>query len=255
MKNVFIILFLLGLMGFKCGSAEEDSNVVQNAVQPTNIIFKANGTNPNWELSIKIGGAIEFRSDTKISRVNTPTSEEIPIMDVAATSFHAETETNKIRVEVFGDECINGTSTDTLAYRAKVFISNLGESEFIELSGCGMYLPDYRLNDIWVLEKMNGDPIDKEQFKNKRPYMELHIKDSRVLGFSGCNNFNGNFSFAGPDIIFSKNMAMTLMACPNMEFESEFINSLSRSSLKHSISNNKLTLSRGDVKLIFQKVD
>ena len=257
MKTIFFILSLPVLLGIQCQPefANENQLLEQKSNQPTHIIFKASGNEPSWEVTINVDGGMKFISESEIGSIKAPNSKKIPIMDVAATSYVADTESANIRVDIFKDECINQLSHDTLGYRVEVFVKKSFDEEFSEFFGCGKYLPDYRLNDIWVLEKLNGKEIDRTLFKNERPYFEINIKDSRVLGFAGCNDFNGKFTFEGPDIIFSKNLAMTLMACPNLEFESEFVRSLTRSSLMYSIANNKLVLTRGDVELVFKKVD
>lgn len=255
MKKTLLFLLILVFGGFQCQTENEDAQIVRKSIEPTNIIFSAYGEDPKWEITIGASGVIQFISKTEISEVNFPNSKETPIMDVAARSYVAETESANIRVEIIKEECVNQLSLDTLSFRTRVMVKNSGKEKFTEFLGCGKYLPDYRLNDIWVLERLNGKEVDKTLFENKQPYFEIHIKDSRVLGYAGCNNFNGKFTFEGPDIRFSKNMAMTMMACPNLEFESEFVRSLTRSSLKHSFIDNKLVLSRGDVELVFKKVD
>ncbi len=255
MEKALLFLLVLVSLGFQCQTENEDASIIRKSIQPTNIIFTASGESPKWEITISTSGVIEFISKTEISKINFPNSKEIPIMDVAAKSYVAETESSNIRVEIFKEECVSKLSNDTLSFRTKVMVKNSGKEKFTEFLGCGKYVPDYRLNDIWVLERLNGKEVDKTLFENKQPYLEIHIKDSRVLGYAGCNNFNGKFTFEGPDILFSENMAMTLMACPNLELESEFVRSLTRSSLKHSFTNNKLVMSRGDVELVFKKVD
>lgn len=250
-------LLLILFISYSCQSenSEGKKTLVQNSLLEQNVIFQASGTEPNWQIQINVNRRIKIESDTKYSNLTTPDSKVNPIMDVAATSYHAETKSTEIRLEIFKQECIDKTSGDTLSYMTNLYIKFKNEDEFTKFGGCGKYLPDYRLNDIWVLEKLNGKEIDQTSFKNKRPYLEINLKDLKVMGFAGCNNFSGSIAFEGPDLIFSENLAMTRMACPNLDFESEFVQALTRSSLMQEISDNKLILKRGEIELIFKKVD
>lgn len=257
MVKIYGLLAMLMLIFFYCQPEREKNNneAKKNLTKNTDIIFQGSGAEPNWEVKINVNGGIHFISDTEIKNAVTLNSKIIPIMDVAANSFQGETDSTNIRVEIFKNKCIDSQSGDTLTYKTKVMVKKSSDEKYYEFEGCGKHYPDYRLNDIWILVGLNGSKIDEALFKKKRPYIEINLEERKVFGFAGCNNFNGSIAFEGLDIIFNKDMAVTMMSCPNLEFESNFIKSLTRSSLTHSIVNNELILERGDVKLEFRKSD
>jgi len=127
-------------------------------------------------------------------------------------------------------------------------------SELEKLQGCGQYITDYRLHDIWVLEVLNGRKISKVDFSKEFPKMEIYAKDNKFIGFSGCNQMNGSLFFEKGKLRFT-NIASTKMMCEPANKEAEFITAL-QSSNKYLIENNRLILSNSsEVKLIFKKID
>ncbi|UZR98688.1 META domain-containing protein [Chondrinema litorale] len=110
------------------------------------------------------------------------------------------------------------------------------------------------LNDIWVLETISNTPIDKSIY-NELPYVEFHINENRVMGYSGCNNFNGTFSANDAKGIEVKQLMSTKKACIPPVNESEFLQLL-QSSDNFDIREGKLFLyQEKDINLIFKKVD
>ncbi|MEJ2585677.1 MAG: DUF4377 domain-containing protein, partial [Robiginitalea sp.] len=59
--------------------------------------------------------------------------------------------------------------------------------------------PRLRLEDIWVLQEIEGRPVPEEAFEErlKRPYIEFHLQDRRYLGTDGCNTFRGSLISIG----------------------------------------------------------
>ena len=69
----------------------------------------------------------------------------------------------------------------------------------------------------WKLMELNGKPINTNSLM-KEPFLYFNPFDSRVNGNGGCNNMFGAYKIDGLRLSFSK-MAMTRMACQNMEIE------------------------------------
>lgn len=75
------------------------------------------------------------------------------------------------------------------------------------------------LDQKWVLIELNGSVPD---YGNAKVIdLRLNSEDSRAIGFSGCNNYTGEFDLDETILRFSK-MAATLMACDKMDLESEY---------------------------------
>jgi len=81
--------------------------------------------------------------------------------------------------------------------------------------------PTLRLNDIWILETLHGQPIDTSQLM-KQPYMEVHLADRRVMGHDGCNNFNGAIQQVDSTSLILGPIAGTRKMCPRMEVPDQF---------------------------------
>jgi copper homeostasis protein (lipoprotein) len=76
----------------------------------------------------------------------------------------------------------------------------------------------------WILVELNGTLIKN---KSKKSYhIKLNSKDGRFSAYAGCNNLMGNYVMASSfELSFSK-VASTMMACPEMELEQQFITML-----------------------------
>lgn len=75
----------------------------------------------------------------------------------------------------------------------------------------------------WKLIELMGKPVKYSNPESKEIFIQLLSEDNKAFGFSGCNTFRGSYELKdGNRITFSK-MASTLMACPDMELEREFM--------------------------------
>ena len=104
-------------------------------------------------------------------------------------------------------------------------------------------IDDALIGHRWKLVELMGKPVDDTTSRNKEIFLQLDPKDNRVFGFAGCNHFFGEFAIMHRNrIVFSK-IGSTLMACPEMEIESEFLKIL-RMTDSYSIRDGVLRLSR-----------
>ena len=195
----YLILVVASLLLLNCGEKEVQEINLENA------IFKASGNNPSWKLEIDSNKGIHFYSNSKVSKIKTSTSNQIEIMDVAATSFHAKTDSSTIRVEIFRKQCIDSKKRSEFNYEVRVKAKNNGDKDFTEFKGCGIFIPDKRLNGTWELSKFNHRIVETKNFPHGLPFILLNIDELKISGNSGCNNFSGTFSFVGMDILINKN--------------------------------------------------
>ena len=115
-----------------------------------------------------------------------------------------------------------------------------------------------RLNDIWAVERIQGTPfkMQKEGSRNKRPILEIHLVDNKILGNDGCNQLFGQIAKLTDTAIQFDNIGGTKMACPDMTTPQKFTESLSQTA-SYKISGLKLYFfdEGGEEVLVFQKVD
>jgi copper homeostasis protein (lipoprotein) len=83
-------------------------------------------------------------------------------------------------------------------------------------------------NRRWLLIELNGRPIEPS-VDREAPYLELDSAESRVSGNASCNRFFGTYELnAGERLRFGDRMGSTMMACPDLDREREFLDALTR---------------------------
>lgn len=117
--------------------------------------------------------------------------------------------------------------------------------------------PRLRLNDIWVLREMEGEPVPEEDLpaQMQRPYIEFHIRDNRYMGNDGCNTFRGQIDSAGEKALSLSPAMSTKMSCGDMALPTAFLRLLSRVD-SYRAETGKLILLEGETELLkFHKTD
>ena len=124
----------------------------------------------------------------------------------------------------------------------KIGGSHPGES----CSPSGNKLTAKLLDTYWRLVDLNGEKIPFTPSHKRQIRLTLASAGSRVIGFSGCNQFTGTFKQTGNELKFSQ-MAGTMMACvsPYMEFEGKVLKMLNATT-SYRIKGEQLFLLEGD---------
>ena len=232
----------------------ENSQKESNEIGPTSSIvyFKGIGTEPFWSLEIS-GEKITFTSMKEgYETFTTPAVEPVRAADANVKMYRANTEGGDIQVQIAQGNCSDGMSDKKHGYKVTVQIKSGADTDFINFEGCGNYITDNRLHDIWVLEKLEGEAITTSDFPHEFPSLEINAKENTFFGFSGCNQLTGTVFSEKELLRFAA--ASTMMACQDTK-EQQFMQALNAST-NYSIGNNRLTLSNPDgVQLVFKKVD
>ena len=78
----------------------------------------------------------------------------------------------------------------------------------------------------WKLVELRGTPVASGQ-DARVAILTLRAVDSVASGNASCNSFSGTYAIkSGQRISFGRNMAVTMMACPDMSIESAFLEAL-----------------------------
>ena len=94
----------------------------------------------------------------------------------------------------------------------------------------------------WRLIELDGKPV-AEKINGKEPFLELQEVDKRYAASGGCNGIGGQFTFSkNGRIQFSQGMS-TMMACENMEVETQLKNALIATD-NYTINGNTLSLNK-----------
>ena len=217
--------------------------------------FYALGNEPFWSLDIDFDKGMTFKSLTDLPEMMTPPGREDKAQDADVTRFFAQTEAGTLIVTVLRGECADSMADVRFPFRVTVDVKQTADNDFTRFSGCGRYVMDPRLNDIWVLTNFAGRSFNPDDFARGLPIIEFHLADDQVVGSTGCNQISGRFD-ARADKISIKYLRTTRMACPDMTFEQEFLDAISDRMLLYSINDGRLILAPNDrIILEFKKTD
>lgn len=81
------------------------------------------------------------------------------------------------------------------------------------------------LDTKWKLTELNGKPVEYKEGE-KEIFLQLFSDEKRAFGFSGCNTFRGSYEIKDGLRIKFGPLASTLMVCPDMKIETEFLKTL-----------------------------
>lgn len=212
------------------------------------IDFIASGTEPFWGLEIDLDQFMRFATLGGDS-IKTPPAAGEPMAAANAIRYQAQTAACTLRVVVFNQPCTNGISGEELPKKVEVTLNDK------RYSGCGRYLYDYRLHDIWVLERINGQPVTPADYARGLPQLEFLPAQQKVIGHTGCNSLNGSMEVQGKRIYFGR-LATTRMACPDNGFEGRYVQSLENKLHRYAIEEGRLHLYVStDTRYQYRKVD
>lgn len=216
------------------------------------IDFYAFGNEPFWSLDMDFEKVIQFKNLDGLE-FNAPAVDPIKAMDADVSRYRSITESGEIIVQLNHTKCIDNMSGEKFNYTVKIDYKTSTDLDYSTYNGCGSYVPDPRLHDIWAITELDGININPQDFKNKAPYFELNIREETIIGTNGCNSFRGSIEIQKGKIIFS-HLAITLMACmDNTEISNKIGKTLSGKKLAYTIENNHLVLFNNDKKVMTLK--
>jgi heat shock protein HslJ len=226
----------------------------QNEMLTSGIDFTASGNEPFWSLEIDFNKYILFKTPGGLE-ITTHVPEGVKAMDANVTGYAAQTEWGVLNMQIAKQECINDMSGKKSDYKVLINVKSKTDKDYKTYKGCGQYLSDYRLHDIWVLERINDKQLKSSDFMKGLPNLELNLTEKKVFGHSGCNTLNGSLEVQGKKIYFGR-MVTIGMACTNMDFENSYLNGLSGRTVDYKIEPGKLYLRiSNDSMFIYRKVD
>ena len=265
MKKYFILTISLSVL-YCCKSISEGTSDTKKTIKENvthskpeeddvSAYFKATGNEPFWE--IKMGRKkIVFTSLIKgMENISFPSVDPVKTMDPNIKMYKVSNSTSSAVITVQHIDCQNSMAGIISFYKVSIGIKSNLDANFIKMEGCEKYITDYRLHDIWVLEKLNGYKVIIANFENGLPRIEIFAEENRFMEFGGCNSING-ILFYEKDLLRFTNMISTLMSCTKSNKEDEFVKAL-QSTTTYSIKDNQLSLSNisGKQLLVFKKID
>lgn len=115
--------------------------------------------------------------------------------------------------------------------------------------------PTIRLHDIWALLTIDGRGLESFN-SSERPVIEIQLTSGRVMGFDGCNQYNGKIQKVTSDDIQFSPLITTRKGCPDMDIPHLFHKKMEKVT-GYDINNLILSLTdqSGRKLMTFQKVD
>lgn len=234
-------------------AVSEESSALWNKKMLEGIHFTASGNEPFWSLDIIFDSSIHFKT-MEGQEIILPIGKGAKASNTNVIRFHSETADGSINVQLFKQTCIDNISGTKSPYKVAVQGKLKGDSGYKKYKGCGRFIGDYRLNDIWALQRIGNRVINPKEFENGVPPIEFQLSEGKIYGFGGCNHFFGNIQFGEGKISFNK-VGSTEIACPGLKLETQFLGMFSDKTLAYKVTDGKLYLGSGDNMLAFKKVD
>lgn len=230
----------------------EKPETAEKSEQPNIVFFKAVATEPFWGIEIS-NDSIKFTSPEKENNLAFAYVKPNKAMDANVVNYRIVKDSVELSFTIQQEKCSDGMSDKVHNYSVKGLLKRGNAKEQL-LSGCGNYILDYRLHDIWALEELEGRKIDPEDFKKGVPNLEIYAEEARFSGMGGCNRIGGKL-FSERDLLRFTDVFSTEMECDNSKTEAILLKAL-RGTTRYELKNNKLYLFNPEgTKAIFKKVD
>jgi len=227
---------------------------LENKLLTQGVNFYARGHEPSWSLDMDFDRQYHFTT-LNGEEMYVPNVRGEKAMDANITRFYAHVEKGKLIITINKESCQDSMADKTFDYSVNVQFKYGVDDEFKEFNGCGRFLPDLRLHDIWVLEAIDGKPLKLKE-NQQRPRFEFFPQKNEILGNAGCNNFKTMFFITGYQEIQIESAKMTKKSCEGLEYENLLINHAFGKRLKYSRDGLTLYLKAYDgTQFQFKKVD
>ncbi|UPQ78912.1 META domain-containing protein [Flavobacterium azooxidireducens] len=256
MKKIVYLVVICFIVGCSTKTNTKNKSITPEAPllkSKSEGYFKAIGTEPFWSLEIS-EEIIRFQGIEVENEFLVPHSEPIYAMDANVKLYRVNTESGEMEVTISKQSCSDGMSDNKHDYKVDISLKRNNQKENVNYSGCGNYIADYRLFDIWLLEELEGKKVTLNNFAKEVPIIEINSSEKKFNGHGGCNRISGTI-FQERELLRFTNIISTRMACGETNMENVFLKAL-QSSTGYKIKNNRLYLTNPDgMKAIFKKID
>lgn len=214
--------------------------------------FYAQSEDASWTLSLDFDKEFHFKTSTGIL-YNAPAVLPVIAQDYHVKRYRTVTKEGELIIQIIASECNNGLKGSKQSYKVSINFKTISAKDYINFKGCGSYIPDLRLHDIWAIIEVDGLKINPSTFKKNAPLLEINSFEQTVMGADGCNTLRGQV-YNEYDIIYFNKLMGTRMACPDQQQISLKINKvLNTKGLTYTIKNNLLVFTHNNQQLMVLK--
>jgi heat shock protein HslJ len=211
--------------------------------QESGIDFFATGNNPvSWILELDFESRFTFMPSGSQQLITVP-SPATRQTNPGADLYLSQTDSGTMKVLVYDEPCSNEKSQQvTVTINNKYY------------TGCGKYLYDYRLNDVWVLQYIDNMEPEQQDYK-KLPRLQFDLSKKTMTGYDGCGSINSAITVNGNHIKFAA-FANSKQSCSENKTTKLFTTMLSNHTVDYKIDNGRLFIYLiNDSKLTFTKAE
>lgn len=203
------------------------------------------GSEPvNWSLKLDFDKLVSFNWADGNSLQVLPAFRKKQL-SAESEQYFTQTDRGLMIIIIYNSPCIALEEQFTKKVEVK-----LGDLTF---SGCGKYLYDSHLNDIWVLETLNNIPQSSTMFPGGIPTIEFNLGNNKMSGTDGCNKIAADVEIRGNRIRFS-GFYPNERICPQNRVQKIFSEMVSNHLVDYYIENGKLVFYlEDDSKVIFKR--
>lgn len=259
-KKLIIIAFIItfsSTMNLLAQKTEEDITNTKFLQKKADqgIDFYALGNEPFWSLDMDFEKGFQFKNIDGLSII-VPAIEGVKAMDADVTRYRSVNDTYELIIQIQRQDCSDTMSDNKFDHKVTIDYKEITDKDYHKLSGCGNFVPDYRLHNLWAIEIIDNKNLKEIEFMKGQPYIEINMVENRVSGHDGCNNFMGGIRYEKGYIVIG-NLAGTRMACPNMEISNEISKTLSDKKLAYQFKDGLLYFLDHDrtVVMILKNID
>ena len=218
------------------------------------IDFYALGNEPFWSLNMDFDKEFQFNNLDGLSIV-VPPAVGVKAMDADVTRYRSLNDTYELIIQIHRENCSDTMSDNKFDYKVTVDYKKRTDNEYRSLNGCGNFVPDFRLHNIWAIETVEVKNLEEIDFMKGQPVIEINMVENRISGHDGCNNIMGGLRYETGYIIIG-NLAGTMMACPNLDISNEISKTLSNKKIGYEFRDGKLYFNYlGETTMILQNID
>lgn len=180
-----------------------------------------------------------------------------PNLKIVSKIYEIEEDSSKQNLTYFskfddGFVQINvGYSNCTTVDNLEMHYHNLVSNDYKYIVTCAKWIPDYRINDIWILTQINNERHVNDKFPKGFPRLEFLLRHYNIYGFDGVNEIQGSFEIYGRKIyLFPFRIVNDGASNVNIVLQD-----ISNQSFDYEIRNNQLFLHNEKNTLVFSKTD
>ena len=241
MKKLLLVIITAGVVMISCKSNEKkpSTNELNNSMHEETMAetseslseesvhqytFIAIGNEPFWNLEINREKIVLRTMQDTLSSAYVE-----PVIDEAKGSYKyiVEADGHYMLIEAERSPCSDTMSDNSYHYSVNVWYKTDRSSPRQELMGCGWYNLEKNLEGNWVLQSIEDNNMQADDFGNGLPNIVFNLKAQSFNGSTGCNRMNGDVVY-GPGIFkFERVMTTKALCSQGQENEDSFMRKLS----------------------------